>query len=91
MINVLLINRHSHKFTFMSVLDGVHEYHSDNNDKDDNFIMMVMILAMIMIFKCLLSAIDFGTRYSTRYSDFLSQPYSNPTQNKKNLLAGLCL
>ena len=50
--------------------------------------MMMMILAMIMIFKCLLSAIDFATRYSTRYSDFLSQPYSNPTRSQKALLAG---
>ena len=48
----------------------------------------MMILAMIMIFKCLLSAIDFATRYSTRYSDFLSQPYSNPTRSQKTLLAG---
>ena len=48
----------------------------------------MMILAMIMMFKCLFSAIDFATRYSTRYSDFLSQPYSNPTRSKKNLLAG---
>ena len=52
--------------------------------------MMMMILAMIMIFKCLLSAIDFATRYSTRYSDFLSQPYSNPTRSQKTLLAGAC-
>ena len=49
--------------------------------------MMMMILAMIMIFKCLLRAIDFATRYSTRYSDFffttLLEPYSeskNPTR-----------
>ena len=34
---------------------------------------MIMILAMIMIIKCLLPAIDSATRYSTRYSDFLSQ------------------
>ena len=50
----------------------------------------MMILAMIMIFKCLLSAIDFATRYSTRYSDFLSQPYSNPTRSQITLLAGAC-
>ena len=50
----------------------------------------MMILAMIMIFKCLLSAIDFATRYSTRYSDFFSQPYSNPTRSQKALLAGAC-
>ena len=53
--------------------------------------MMMMILAMILMFKCLLSAIDFATRYSTRYSDFLSQPYSNPTRSQKALLAGACL
>ena len=41
-----------------------------------------------MMFKCLFSAIDFATRYSTRYSDFLSQPNSNPTRSKKTLLAG---
>ena len=82
MINALLINQHSYQFTFMSLLefDGVH-------DEDDNFIMMMMILAMIMISKCLLPAIDFAIRYSTRYLDFLSllvlEPYSeskNPTR-----------
>ena len=89
MINVLLINRHSYQFTFMFVLDGVHDQYNDHDYLDDNFIMMMMmILAMIMIFKCLLSAIDFATRYSTRYSDFLSQPYSNPTRSQKPLLAG---
>ena len=49
---------------------------------------MMMILAMIIIFNHLLSAIDFATRYSTRYSDFLPQPYSNPTRSQKALLAG---
>ena len=44
---------------------------------------MMMLLAMIMIIKCLLPAIDFATRYSTRYSDFSSQPYLNPTRSKK--------
>ena len=39
--------------------------------------MMMMILAMILIFRCFLSAIDFAIRYSTRYSDFLSQPFLN--------------
>ena len=53
--------------------------------------MMMMILAMIMMFKCSFSAIDFATRYPTRYSDFLSQPYSNPTRSQKTLLAGACL
>ena len=43
------------------------------------------------MFKCLFSAIDFATRYSTRYSDFLSQPYSNPTRSQKALLAGAWL
>ena len=90
MINILLINQHSYCFLSMSLLDGAHEYFEYNNDQDDNFIMMMMILAMIMIFKCLLSAIDFATRYSTRYSDFLSQPYSNPTRSQKTLLAGAC-
>ena len=49
--------------------------------------MMMMILAMILIFRCFLSAIDFAIRYSTRYSDFfittLLEPYSeskNPTR-----------
>ena len=74
----------------MTVLDGAHKYHKDNNDQDDSFIMMMMILATIMIPKYSLPAIDFATRYSTRYSDFLSQPYSNPTRNQKTLLAGPC-
>ena len=32
MINVLLINQQSYQLTFMSVLDGAHEYYNDNND-----------------------------------------------------------
>ena len=51
-------------------------------------LMMMMILAMIMIPKYSLSAVDFATRYSIRYSDFSSQPYSNPTRSQKTLLAG---
>ena len=54
---------------------------------------MMMTLAMIMISKCLLPAIDFATRYSTQYSDFfittLLEPYSkSKTPNRWALVTG---
>ena len=87
MINVL-INQHSCQFTFMSVLDGAHEYCIYNNDQDDNSYNDDDDIDSDSDIQIFIAGHDFATRYSTRYSDLLSQPYSNPTLSKKNLLAG---
>ena len=62
MINVLLINRHSYKLTFMPLLEGAHEYYNGKNDQDDSFIMMMMILEMKWISKYSWPNLDFATR-----------------------------